>query len=145
MACWILSRTSCAAMSPFFERSNVTTTWETPSVDRDCSESIPEMVFTAPSILSVTSLSISRGAEPARRVVMTTTGMSTFGYSSTPRVAYPATPNTTSTSMSTAAKTGRLVRGHKKLTPFGHRQLTHLEPSQFHVLPSCPITTAKRT
>ena len=54
--------------------SNVTMTSETPSLDVDRSSSTPLMVLTAPSILSVTSVSISSGAEPFEVVVTTMVG-----------------------------------------------------------------------
>ncbi len=82
---WILSRTSCAPTSAFLSRSNWTVTIETPSLELERSSSMPEMVLTAPSILSVMSVSTSSGAAPSRRVVMTTNGRSTFGNWSSPR------------------------------------------------------------
>ena len=78
------SRTSCAAMSASFSRTNCTVTCDTPSDEIDCSWSIPLMVLTASSILSVMSVSISSGAAPTRRVLMTMVGKSTFGKRSTP-------------------------------------------------------------
>jgi hypothetical protein len=56
-----------------------TTTCETPSDDVDVSVSMPLMVLTASSILSVTSLSTCSGAAPGRRVVTRIAGKSTFG------------------------------------------------------------------
>ena len=74
-----LSRTSCVAMSAFFSSLKLTTTCETPSDDVEVSVSIPLMVLTASSTLSVTSLSTCSGAAPGRRVVTTTVGKSTAG------------------------------------------------------------------
>ena len=47
-----------------------TTTCETPSDEFEVSVSMPLMVLTASSILSVTSVSICSGAAPGRRVVI---------------------------------------------------------------------------
>ena len=79
------SRTSWAATSGFFSRSKLTITWETPSAEIEISWSIPLIVLTASSILSVTSVSISSGAAPTRRVLIVTKGKSIFGKRSTPR------------------------------------------------------------
>ena len=81
-----LSRTSCAATSPFFSRSNRMETIEMPSDEIDWSSSMPLIVLTASSILSVTSVSISSGLAPTRTVVTVTRGKSTLGKRSTPRV-----------------------------------------------------------
>ncbi len=80
-----LSRTSCAATSVFLSSLKEMTTWEMPSADVEFRSSMPEMVLTAPSILSVTSLSTSSGAAPGSVVVTTTMGISTLGNWSTPR------------------------------------------------------------
>ena len=88
------SRTSCAAMSTFFSMTNVTTTCETPSVVIERSSSMPLIVLTASSTLSVISVSTSSGAAPGCVVVTTTTGKSTFGKRSTPSCRYPAMPMT---------------------------------------------------
>ena len=63
------SRTSCAATSAFFSSLNDTTTCEMPSDEVEVSVSMPLIVLTASSILSVTSVSICSGAAPgsARR------------------------------------------------------------------------------
>ena len=78
------SRTSCAATSTFFSMTNVTMTCETPSVVTERSSSMPLMVLTASSTLSVISVSTSSGAAPGCVVVTTTTGKSTLGKRSTP-------------------------------------------------------------
>ena len=63
------SRTSCAATSVFFSSLKETTTCEMPSDEVEVSSSMPLMVLTASSILSVISVSICSGAAPGRRVV----------------------------------------------------------------------------
>jgi hypothetical protein len=78
------SRTSWAATSLSFSRMNLTVTRETPSTVVDWSWSIPLIVLTASSILSVTSVSSSSGAAPSMRVVTVTVGKSTVGNRSTP-------------------------------------------------------------
>ncbi|CAN5859725.1 hypothetical protein BH24ACI4_BH24ACI4_10890 [soil metagenome] len=85
------------------------TTCETPSDDMDRSSSIPLIVLTASSILSVISLSISSGAAPGSRVVTITVGKSTFGKRSTPSRPNETAPMTVSERMRTVAKTGRLT------------------------------------
>ena len=60
------------------------TTCDTPSDEVERSSSIPLIVLTASSILSVISVSTSSGAAPGRRVVTTTVGKSTFGKRSSP-------------------------------------------------------------
>ena len=79
-----LSRTSWAATSTLFSSWNWMKTCETPSVDTDRSSSMPAIVFTARSILSVISVSISSGAAPACLVVTVMIGKSTLGNRSTP-------------------------------------------------------------
>ena len=59
-------------------------TCETPSDEIERSSSMPLIVLTASSILSVISVSISSGAAPGSRVVTTMVGKSTFGKRSTP-------------------------------------------------------------
>src|SRR5262245_18631103 len=103
----ILSRTSWAATSTLFSSANWTKTCETPSVETERSSSMPEIVFTARSIRSVISVSMSSGAAPAWRVVIEMVGNSTFGNRSTPRLKYENTPTTTRDRTSTEAKTGR--------------------------------------
>src|SRR5262245_9318106 len=105
----ILSRTSWAATSTLFSNANWTKTWETPSVETERSSSMPEIVFTARSIRSVISVSMSSGAAPAWRVVIEMVGNSTFGNRSTPRLKYENTPTTTRERTSTEAKTGRRI------------------------------------
>ena len=53
-------------------------TCEMPSLEVECSSSMPLTVFTASSILFVISVSISCGDAPGIEVVMTTVGNSTF-------------------------------------------------------------------
>ncbi len=79
------SRTSWAATSPSFSRTNITCTSDMPSLETEVSVSMPLTVLTAASILSVTSLSTSSGAAPGSSVVMRTIGKSTSGNLSTPR------------------------------------------------------------
>ena len=79
------SRTSWAATSAFFSSSNEMTTWETPSEEIEISWSMPLIVLTASSILSVTSVSISSGAAPTSTVLTVTNGRSILGNRSTPR------------------------------------------------------------
>ena len=81
----ILSRTSCAPTSPFFERRNWTVTTEIPSCVVDRSSSIPDTVLMMSSIGLVTVVSISSTPEPVRTVVTVQTGKSTLGNRSTPR------------------------------------------------------------
>ena len=101
------SRTSCAATSAFFSRRNVTTTCEMPSAEFELSWSMPLIVLTASSTLSVTSLSTCSGAAPGRRVVTVTVGKSTVGSRSTPSCPKANAPTTVSERMRTDAKTGR--------------------------------------
>ena len=61
------------------------TTCETPSDEIETSWSMPLIVLTASSILSVTSVSISSGAAPTSTVLTVTNGRSIFGKRSTPR------------------------------------------------------------
>ena len=70
-------------------------TCETPSDEVERSSSMPLIVLTASSILSVISVSISSGAAPGRRVVTTTVGKSTFGKRSTPSCEVARTTPTT--------------------------------------------------
>ena len=76
--------TSCEATSTLFSRKNWMTTWLTPSADVLRSSSMPLMVFTAPSILSEISRSMSAGDAPGWMVVTTMTGNSILGNWSTP-------------------------------------------------------------
>jgi hypothetical protein len=80
----ILSRTSCAATSPFFSSLKPMTICDMPSLVVERNSSIPETVLTASSTSLVTADSISSTDAPLSVVVTTTTGMSTFGNSSTP-------------------------------------------------------------
>ena len=59
-------------------------TCEMPSDDTDRSSSMPLMVLTASSILSVISVSICSGAAPGCTVVIRTVGKSILGKRSTP-------------------------------------------------------------
>ena len=54
-----------------------------PSLDTERSSSMPATVFTASSILSVISVSISFGVAPSCRVTTLTVGKSIFGNRST--------------------------------------------------------------
>ncbi len=80
----ILSRTSCAATSPSFSKTNCTKTCEMPSDEIDRNSSIPLIVLTASSILSVICVSMSSGAEPVSMVVTVTIGKSILGKRSRP-------------------------------------------------------------
>ena len=62
----------------FFSSWNWMKTWETPSAETERSSSMPAMVLTARSILSVISVSTSSGAAPGSRVVTVTMGKSTL-------------------------------------------------------------------
>ena len=82
-------------------------TCETPSDEFERSSSMPLIVLTASSILSVTSVSTSSGAAPGSRVVTTTVGKSTFGKRSRPSRVKAKAPMTVSESVMTVANTGR--------------------------------------
>src|SRR5262249_4940037 len=105
-----LSRTSCAATSGSFSSRKLTITCETPSDEIERSSSMPLIVLTASSILSLTSVSICSGAAPGWIVVMTTVGKSTLGKRSTPSLVNEKAPITVSERMRTVAKTGRLTQ-----------------------------------
>ena len=88
--CWIvfgscgstpftLSRTSCAATSVSLSSRNEMMTCEMPSDEIERSSSMPLIVLTASSILSVISVSICSGAAPGCTVVTVMVGKSTFG------------------------------------------------------------------
>src|SRR5215212_6995969 len=79
-----LSRTSCAATSTFLSRRNVMKTCETPSTEVERSSSMPLMVLTAASTLSVISVSTSCGPAPGLTTVTVMVGRSIFGKRSTP-------------------------------------------------------------
>ena len=51
----------------FFSEQELMKTWDTPSVETERSSSMPLMVLTASSILSVISVSTSSGAAPEPR------------------------------------------------------------------------------
>src|SRR5436309_5709045 len=74
-----------------------------PSAEVDDSRSIPLMVFTADSILLVTSLSTSSGEAPGTRTLTATNGMSMFGQRSTVSREYDTRPRKTSPKISTEA------------------------------------------
>src|SRR5688572_2777280 len=78
-----------------------------PSAEFELSWSMPLIVLTASSTLSVTSLSTCSGAAPGRRVVTVTVGKSTCGSRSIPSWPKANAPTTTSERISTDAKTGR--------------------------------------
>ena len=67
-------------------------TWEKPSLEVERSSSMPSMVLTAPSILSLMSVSTSSGAAPSSVVVTSTNGRSMFGelVEAEPRVTHAA-------------------------------------------------------
>src|SRR5262245_60008608 len=68
---------------------------------------MPLIVFTASSILSVTSVSTCSGAAPGSRVVTTMVGMSMLGSWSIPSRPNEKAPTTASETISTDANTGR--------------------------------------
>ena len=76
-------------------------TCETPSEDVERSSSMPLIVLTASSILSVISVSTSSGAAPGSRVVTTTVGKSTLGKRSRPSRVNANAPTTVSDRMRT--------------------------------------------
>ncbi len=74
------------ALSGSISRLNCAITSDTPSVDDDVSVSRPLTVLTASSTFSVTSVSTAVGDAPAYGVTIVTSGKSTFGNLSTPRL-----------------------------------------------------------
>ena len=84
-------------------------TCETPSEDVERSSSMPLIVLTASSILSLISVSICSGAAPGCTVVTITLGKSIFGNWSTPSSVKAKSPTTVSERIRTVAKTGRLT------------------------------------
>ena len=102
-----LLRTSDAATSAFFSSTKLTKTCETPSTEVERSSSMPLMVLTAPSILSVISVSISCGDAPGLTTVIVIVGRSIFGNRSTPRDLKEKRPTTVMLRMSMVANTGR--------------------------------------
>src|SRR5436309_9581102 len=89
-----------------FSRWNWSEMIANPSAEVDESRSIPLMVFTADSILLVTSLSTSSGEAPGTRTLTATNGMSMFGQRSTVSREYDTRPRKTSPKISTEASTG---------------------------------------
>ena len=79
-------------------------TCETPSDEFERSSSMPLMVLTASSILSLISVSTSSGAAPGRRVVTTTVGKSTLGKRSRPSRVNANAPTTVSDRMITSRR-----------------------------------------
>ena len=71
-------------MSAFFSRTKLMKTCETPSTEVERSSSMPLIVLTAPSTLSVISVSISCGEAPGFTTVTVIVGRSIFGNRSTP-------------------------------------------------------------
>ena len=82
-------------------------TCETPSTEVERSSSIPAMVLTAPSTMSVISVSISCGDAPGFTTVTVIVGRSIFGNRSTPSDLYENSPTTVRLRISIVAKTGR--------------------------------------
>src|SRR4029450_10631424 len=93
-----------------FSSKKLIITSDTPSDEVERSSSMPLMVLTASSILSVTSVSICSGAAPGWTVVTTMVGKSIFGNRSTPKRVNPNIPTTTNDKIRTVAKTGRLTQ-----------------------------------
>ena len=81
-----------------------------PSIDVERSSSIPEMVLTASSTLSVISVSISCGEAPGFTTVIVIVGKSIFGNRSTPRLKNENAPTTTSDRINIVANTGRFTQ-----------------------------------
>ena len=73
-----------AATATGFSSRNWIITCDTPSDEAERSSSMPLIVLTAPSILSVISVSTSSGEAPGSRVMTMTAGKSIFGNWSTP-------------------------------------------------------------
>ena len=94
-------------MSASFSSRKLTTTCEMPSAELEFNWSMPLMVFTASSTLSVISLSTCSGAAPGSLVVTVMVGMSMLGIRSTPSCVSENEPTTTSDMMRTDANTGR--------------------------------------
>src|SRR5438128_2395131 len=115
-----------------------------PSAEVDDSRSIPLMVFTADSILLVTSLSTSSGEAPGTRTLTATNGMSMFGQRSTVSREYDTRPRKTSPKISTEASTGLRTESSARrciVSPpitayYGARGAT----SWLSVNPNCPST-----
>ena len=103
----ILLRTSCAATSAFFSRTKVIKTCETPSSEVERNSSMPLIVLTAPSTLSVISVSTSSGEAPGLMTVTVIVGRSIFGNRSTPRDRNEKMPTTVMLKISIVANTGR--------------------------------------
>src|SRR5688572_30662583 len=85
-------------------------TWVMPSIEVERSSSIPLMVFTASSIFSVTSVSISAGEAPGFMTVTVIVGKSTFGKRSTPKRKKEKAPMTTIDKINIVANTGRFTQ-----------------------------------
>src|SRR5262249_27817092 len=173
--CWIvfgrrgstlftLSRTSCAATSVSFSRVNMMMTCEIPSDEMERRSSMPLIVLTASSILSVISASTCSGAAPGCTVVTVMLGKSIFGKRSTPSLVNEKMPMTLSDRMRTLAKTGRLTQsaashciGHLRMswlngywrhvgvTPtLSHPAISHPVMSEFHFRPVCEFSDVRR-
>src|SRR6185295_522069 len=86
---------------------NVMKTCETPSVEVERNSSMPLMVLTTPSTLSVISVSISCGEAPGLITVTVMVGRSIFGNRSTPSDLYEKSPTTVRLKIIIVANTGR--------------------------------------
>src|ERR1044071_1218367 len=86
---------------------NVMKTCETPSVEVERNSSMPLMVLTAASTLSVISVSISCGEAPGLVTVTVIVGRSILGNRSTPRPRNEKSPTTVIAIINIAANTGR--------------------------------------
>src|SRR6266550_153844 len=147
-----LLRTSEAATSAFFSSTKFTKTCETPSTDVERNSSMPLMVLTAPSTLSVISVSISCGDAPGLTTVIVIVGRSIFGNRSTPRDRKENRPTTVMLRMSMVANTGRRTQisasfcmaypGSAGILPALLLRLTRSLPRVvLYLLPDCcPIT-----
>ncbi len=104
-----LSRTSWADCSRLRSRKNSTVTMEYSSILRDVMDLTPLIVFTASSMMSVTSTSMISGLAPTSFVVMFTTGKSIFGKRSRASFGNATRPNTMSARPTMVMNTGRLI------------------------------------
>src|SRR5207247_32175 len=113
-----------------------------PSAEVDDSRSIPLMVFTADSILLVTSLSTSSGEAPGTRTLTATNGMSMFGQRSTVSREYDTRPKKTSPKISTEASTGLRTESSARrcIVRSSYGWLARGATSWLSVNPNCPST-----
>jgi hypothetical protein len=89
-----------------------------PSLMRDISSSMPEMLLSACSIGSTTELDISAGLVPGNDTVTVTVAGSALGKRSTPRSRKEKIPSTTSDMTSMVANTGRRTQSSESMRDF---------------------------